>query len=78
MNKFDPEEEVCVVTVDVKKRVQYITEKIMLIDLGRPAMIENVIGEEPFSEEEMMAADECERPIILQEGKTDIEWNCGR
>lgn len=61
--KFDPEAELAIVVVDIKKRKKYDVATCWITDAPVPAVVANLVEERDFDKEELLAAEEAEREV---------------
>ena len=63
LRKFDPEAELAIVVVDIKKRKKYDVATRWITDAPVPAVVANLVEERDFDKEELLAAEEAEREV---------------
>ena len=63
LRKFDPEAELAIVVVDIKKRKKYDVVTRWITDAPVPAVVANLVEERDFDKEELLAAEEAEREV---------------
>nr|DAW08823.1 MAG TPA: hypothetical protein [Bacteriophage sp.] len=63
LRKFDPEAELAIIVVDIKKRKKYGVVTSWITDAPVPAVVANLVEERDFDKEELLAAEEEEREV---------------